>query len=251
MKKLFFLLFIVINFSFGLENITYHRTNFSFLAPPQEDAEFLDIYLDSSKRSLFSKKRIYWDDLNPNKNKFLFMYFMDIYCPFTVKNIPQLQQVLAYIRYYYPNLVKPVLIEALPRNWLLIKNFVHKAGLSGIPYYMSPDMNINEYLHVESTPTVLIMDPEGNIVDKIEGNKLAPIYITHLDYIIGHYLLANGITDLNGLDVRDLASINPEKTLERIRDALVDAGIIKDNQKLNYSNDILNPLTNDSNKNNF
>jgi len=247
--KTFFLKFLFIFsiiFSYLHADVVSNRTNFSFYAPPNEQLTFLNMYLNGAEQKVYKPKVVYWKDLNPKKNKFLFMYFFDIYCPPTVKNIPTLHQVLAYINYYYPNIVKPILVEALKRNWAIVKDFIYKTGLRGIPYYMSPNMNINEYLNVKSTPTVIIMDPNGNIVDKIHGNKLPIVYITHLDYIIGQYMLAHGIRTINGLDVNELIQLNPNSILKRYKEALVNAGLITEEQanKIKINAEETNPFEN-------
>lgn len=203
--KLFVLSILIIGGFSGItvsktyaQDLVTNRTNFWFW---NEDGE-----------------KIGWEHF---KGKFTLFWFYDDYCPFTIRSMPELMKVLAYINYYYSDYVNFVFVEALNRPWQDIDYFRNKFHLEDYEFFKSPGMNTNNYLNVDRTPTLIIMDPYGNIVDKVTGKTIAIIYIRHLDIILGRYFQANDITDY---DPKELINEDAETIFNKLKEALKAAG---------------------------
>ena len=175
-KKLgFLLLFFSLFFGTVLkaENLVEHRTDFSFINE--------------------NGNKVTWE--NTFKNKWNIFIFFDTYCPFSVNSAPALHRFFDYVNYYYSGYINIVFVEALKRRWNTINYFKDKLGFQNYSFYMVPNRSTDDYLNVDRTPTLIIMDPYGNIVDKVAGKSLAVVYAKHLDLILGRYFSIKGIYD--------------------------------------------------------
>ena len=126
------------------------------------------------------------------KGHFTLLWFYDDRCPYTIKSIPELKKFLAYLQDQYGDEVQFIFVEALHRYPQEIYAFEQHFGFNNYKFYMSPSMKMNRYMNVDSTPTLIVLDPFLNIVDKIEEQTIAPVYIRHIDYIMGKYYEAMG-----------------------------------------------------------
>ena len=79
-------------------------------------------------------------------------------------------------------------------------------------------MATDEYLNVDRTPTMIIMDPYGNIVDKIAGKVPAIVYIKHLDLILGRYFKIKGIYDYGNPD--NIINETNDQLLKKLKTAV-------------------------------
>ena len=196
----FFSIFFIINFispvNLNAQNLVSNRTNFYFI---NEDG-----------------KEVQWQ--NEFKGKWNIFWFFDDYCPFSVKAAPEFHLFLDYINYYYPDYINVVFVEALNRKWDSINYFRDKLGFQDYNFYLSPDMATNEYLNVDRTPTMIIMDPYGNIVDKVAGKVPAIVYARHLDLILGRYFKIKGIYDYGNPD--DIINESSNKLLQKFKTAV-------------------------------
>jgi len=126
------------------------------------------------------------------KGHFTLLWFYDDRCPYTIKSIPELKKFLAYLQDQYGDEIQFIFVEALRRYPQEIQAFVDHFGFQGYKFYMAPSMKTNTYMNVDSTPTLIVLDPFLNIVDKVEKQTIAPLYIRHIDYIMGQYYKAMG-----------------------------------------------------------
>jgi len=122
---------------------------------------------------------------NDLKGRFTLLWFYDMHCPFCINSMGELKKSINYIENQYDDQFNIIFVSVNPRNFDNLEMFLDSYNLYNevvstriIKKYMINYMNVN------STPTLIILDPYLTIVDKIENQVNSNIYKRHIDYIM-------------------------------------------------------------------
>jgi protein-disulfide isomerase len=122
------------------------------------------------------------------KGKFSFIWYYDVNCPHCQNSMKPIKEVIDYITNNYADDFNIIFASVVPRDFNSLNNFLEDNNvLYDVISTRVPTADQNDYMNVEATPTLIIIDPYMTIVDKIEGVVVPGIYTRHLDYIVDKF----------------------------------------------------------------
>lgn len=121
------------------------------------------------------------------KGSFTFIWFFDVNCPHCRNSMEELKKVIYHISDEYSDEMNQLFISVTQQNFSMLEDYFNHYDMEDLNIGYVDDFDMNKYMNVTSTPTLIVLDPYLNIVDKIEGETNAKIYNRHIDYIMNKY----------------------------------------------------------------
>lgn len=150
-------------------------------------ANILSADVVSNKRKFMFKVQGQTVSAEQLRGHFTLLWFFDTHCPHCKTSLPALKEVLTYVNKKYYEELNVILMSVAPlkdeHREIYFSNIENEGILKG---YVA-DFDMNTYMNVKSTPTMILLDPYLNIVDKIENAVNPVLYKRHIDLIMLRY----------------------------------------------------------------
>lgn len=118
------------------------------------------------------------------EGSFTFIWFFDLKCHFCKESLPKVKDVTEWVDEHYRDDIKVMFTSVRPQKFNDLKEYLGQVGLEDKVISYVETWEDLEYMNVNSTPTLIILDPYMNIVDKIENGTNPTTYKRHIRYIL-------------------------------------------------------------------
>ena len=167
LKKMLFIVFMTI-FSFNSLNADLVSNKVNFSAVYGFDDEGKKVYITNK-------------DL---EGYFTFIWYFDVKCYYCKESLPKVKDVVEWIDKNYRDEIKIMFTSVKPQEFNELREYLGQVGLEDRVISYVETWEDLEYMNVASTPTLIVLDPYMNIVDKIENGTNPTNYKRHIRYIL-------------------------------------------------------------------
>ncbi len=124
---------------------------------------------------------------NDLEGSFTFVWFFDLSCHYCKESLPKVKDVVEWVDEHYRDDIKIMFTSVRPQDFSKLREYLGQVGLEDRVISYVETWEDLEYMNVNSTPTLIILDPYMNIVDKIENGTNPTTYKRHIRYILTKY----------------------------------------------------------------
>lgn len=166
-KKIFlYSLLATLSFTSLNADVVSNKTNFRAVFSVDENG----------KQTYVNKKDL--------EGSFTFIWYFDLKCHYCKESLPKVKDVVEWIDKNYKEDIKIMFTSVRPQEFSQLKEYLGQVGLDDRVITYVETWEDLEYMNVNSTPTLIVLDPYMNIVDKIENGTNPTTYKRHIRYIL-------------------------------------------------------------------